>query len=64
VIQYFSSRLEHLQEKEGSLGVPQIQDFIRQTAIQFPREKLTVNRFIFFLPWTAAGPLPLLEWEG
>ena len=42
VIQYFSSRLEQVQEKEGSLGVQQIQDFIRQTAIQFPREKLTV----------------------
>lgn len=41
VIHYFSSKLEQVQEKEGSLTVNQIQDFIRQTAMQFPREKLT-----------------------
>jgi len=42
VIHYFGSKLEQLQEKEGALSVNQIQDFIRQTALQFPREKLTV----------------------
>lgn len=29
--------------KEGALGVNEMQDFIRQTAIQFPTDKLKVS---------------------
>ena len=29
--------------KEGTLGVEEMQEFIRQTAIQFPTEKLKVK---------------------
>ena len=29
--------------KEGSLGVTEMQEFIRQTAIQFPTDKLKVT---------------------
>jgi hypothetical protein len=41
---YFNSKLEQIQEKkERTLGVNEVQDVIRQTALQFPREKLTVG---------------------
>jgi hypothetical protein len=42
VIIYFNSKLEQIQEKkERTLAVSEVQDVIRQTAMQFPREKLT-----------------------
>ena len=36
--------------KEGTLGVEEMQEFIRQTAIQFPTEKLKVKaeKTLFF----------------
>lgn len=40
VITFFNGKLEQVQEREGPLGVQQVQDFIRQTALQFPKEKL------------------------
>ena len=44
VIRYFNSKLEQSQEKkERTLSVSEVQDVIKQTALQFPREKLTVK---------------------
>ncbi len=44
MISYFNSRLEQAQErKERTLAVHEVQDIIRQTAMQFPREKLAVS---------------------
>lgn len=31
--------------KDGSLGVQEMQDFIRQTSIQFPTDRLKVRKF-------------------
>ena len=46
VIAYFNSKLEQVQDKkERVLSVHEVQDVIRQTAMQFPREKLTVTIF-------------------
>jgi hypothetical protein len=46
VIIYFNSKLEQIQEKkERTLAVSEVQDVIRQTAMQFPKEKLTVRIF-------------------
>ncbi len=43
VISFFNSKLEQVQEKkERTLAVHEVQDIIRQTAMQFPREKLMV----------------------
>ena len=36
--------------KEGTLGVEEMQEFIRQTAIQFPTEKLKVKEKTLFFP--------------
>ena len=36
--------------KEGTLGVEEMQEFIRQTAIQFPTEKLKVKEKNSILP--------------
>lgn len=70
VISYFHSRLEQIQEKkERTLAVYEVQEVIRQTAMQFPREKLTKFpdlkfKYVeedrpedFFVPyiWTLAG---------
>jgi len=42
VITYFNAKLEQIQEKkERTLAVSEVQDVIKQTALQFPREKLT-----------------------
>lgn len=38
VIDFYNKKLEPM--KEGTLGVEEMQEFIRQTAIQFPTEKL------------------------
>jgi len=38
VIEFYNKKLEPM--KEGTLGVHEMQEFIRQTAIQFPTEKL------------------------
>ena len=39
----FNAKLEQVQEKkERTLAVSEVQDVIKQTALQFPREKLTV----------------------
>ena len=44
VITYFNAKLEQVQEKkERTLAVNEVQDVIKQTALQFPREKLTVR---------------------
>ena len=43
MITYFNAKLEQVQEKkERTLAVSEVQDVIKQTALQFPREKLTV----------------------
>lgn len=41
VIEFYNKKLEPM--KEGSLSVHEMQDFIRQTAIQFPTERLKVT---------------------
>ena len=41
VIDFYNKKLEPM--KEGTLGVEEMQEFIRQTAIQFPTEKLKVK---------------------
>ena len=44
VITYFNAKLEQVQDKkERTLAVSEVQDVIKQTALQFPREKLTVR---------------------
>ena len=44
MITYFNAKLEQVQEKkERTLAVNEVQDVIKQTALQFPREKLTVR---------------------
>ena len=44
MITYFNAKLEQIQEKkERTLAVSEVQDVIKQTALQFPREKLTVR---------------------
>ena len=43
VITYFNAKLEQVQkEKDRTLAVNEVQDVIKQTTLQFPREKLTV----------------------
>jgi len=44
VIVYFNSRLEQTTERRdaGTLAVHEVQEVIRQSALQFPKEKLTV----------------------
>ena len=45
IITFFNSKLEQIQEKkERTLSVGEVQDVIRQTAMQFPKEKLTVSK--------------------
>ena len=45
VIAYFNSKLDAVNEKKDRLlSVHEVQDVIRQTAMQFPREKLTVSQ--------------------
>ena len=48
VIDFYNKKLEPM--KEGTLGVEEMQEFIRQTAIQFPTEKLKVKekKTLFF----------------
>ena len=41
VIEFYNKKLEPM--KEGSFGVNEMQDFIKQTAIQFPTDKLKVT---------------------
>ena len=41
VIEFYNKKLEPMKE-EGSFGVNEMQDFIKQTAIQFPTDKLKV----------------------
>lgn len=41
VIDFYNKKLEPM--KEGMMGVDEMQEFIRQTAIQFPTEKLKVR---------------------
>ena len=41
MIDFYNKKLEPM--KEGALGVNEMQDFIRQTAIQFPTDKLKVR---------------------
>ena len=44
MITYFNAKLEQVQDKkERTLAVSEVQDVIKQTALQFPREKLTVH---------------------
>ena len=44
VIAYFNSKVEAVQDKkEQTLSVYEVQEIIRQTSMQFPREKLTVR---------------------
>ena len=44
MITYFNAKLEQIHEKkERTLAVSEVQDVIKQTALQFPREKLTVR---------------------
>ena len=40
MIEFYNKKLEPM--KEGSFGVNEMQDFIKQTAIQFPTDKLKV----------------------
>ena len=48
VIDFYNKKLEPM--KEGTLGVEEMQEFIRQTAIQFPTEKLKVKEKTLFFP--------------
>ena len=46
MIDFYNKKLEPM--KEGALGVNEMQDFIRQTAIQFPTDKLKVRINLIF----------------
>ena len=45
MIDFYNKKLEPM--KEGTLGVEEMQEFIRQTAIQFPTEKLKVKKSLY-----------------
>ena len=50
MITYFNAKLEQVQkEKDRTLAVNEVQDVIKQTTLQFPREKLTV--LLLIISW-------------